>query len=77
MSAKTGPPVFLIAGDADPILDYHQSTEMHQALQQAGEPNALHIVPGGLHGHFTADQQVQIYGEILDFLRTNGVSPLP
>ena len=71
---KDGPPVFLIAGDADPILDYHQSTVMHQALQKAGEPTAIHIVPGGLHGHFTPDQQVQIYGEILDFLKSTGIA---
>ena len=74
---KDGPPVFLVAGDSDPILDYHQSTAMHDALKKAGEPTGLHIVSGGLHGHFTPDQQVQIYGEILAFLKANGVNPQP
>ena len=74
---KEGPPVFLIAGDADPILDYHQSVAMHQTLQQAGEPTGIHIVAGGLHGHFTPDQQVEIYGEVLNFLKANGIAALP
>jgi len=74
---KDGPPVFLIAGDADPILDFHQTTEMHQALEKAGEPNAMHIVKDGLHGHFSPDQQVQIYQEILAFLQQYGVSTAP
>lgn len=74
---KDGPPVFLIAGDADPILDYHQTTEMHDALEKAGEPNAMHIVAGGLHGHFTPDQQIQIYGEIRAFLNAHGIHAQP
>jgi acetyl esterase/lipase len=74
---KDGPPVFLIAGDADPILDYHQSIAMHEALDKAGEANVMHIVHGGLHGHFTPDQQVQIYGEILAFLKAHAIATTP
>lgn len=74
---KYGPAVFLIAGDADPVLDFHQSVEMHEALNQAGEATALHIVKGGNHGRFTPDQQIEIYQEILAFLEKNGVSSRP
>lgn len=74
---KDGPAIFLIAGDADPILSYKQSTTMHEALDKAGEPNALHIVKGGTHGHFTPDDQIEIYGEILKFLTANGVRMSP
>jgi acetyl esterase/lipase len=74
---KDGPAVFLVVGDADPILSYTQSTMMHEALDKAGEPNALHIVKGGTHGHFTPDQQVAIYTEILKFLNDNGVKTSP
>jgi acetyl esterase/lipase len=74
---KDGPAIFLIAGDADPILSYKQSTTMHEALDKAGEPNALHIVKGGTHGHFTPDEQIEIYGEILKFLAANGVRRSP
>jgi acetyl esterase/lipase len=74
---KDGPAVFLVVGDADPILSYTQSTMMHEALDKAGEPNALHIVKGGTHGHFTPDQQVAIYTEILKFLNEHRVRTSP
>jgi acetyl esterase/lipase len=74
---KDGPAVFLIAGDADPILSYKQSVEMHDALEKAGEPAAIHIVKGGVHGHFTPDQQIEIYGEILKFLKDHGIQTSP
>jgi acetyl esterase/lipase len=74
---KDGPAVFLVVGDADPILSYKQSTTMHEALDKAGEPTALHIVKGGTHGHFTPDQQIAIYTEILKFLNDHGVRTSP
>jgi acetyl esterase/lipase len=74
---KDGPAVFLVVGDADPILSYTQSTMMHEALDKAGEPNALHVVKGGTHGHFTPDQQVEIYTEVLTFLNDHGVKTSP
>jgi acetyl esterase/lipase len=74
---KDGPAVFLVVGDADPILSYTQSTMMHEALDKMGEPNALHVVKGGTHGHFTPDQQVAIYTEMLKFLNDHGVRTSP
>lgn len=74
---KDGPPVFLVAGNADPILDYHQSVEMDAALKKAGEASELLIIDHGLHGHFTADQQIEIYGKIRSFLEAHGVRIAP
>jgi acetyl esterase/lipase len=74
---KDGPAVFLIAGDSDPILSYTQSIHMHEALDEVGEPNMLHIVKGGGHGHFTAAQQIEIYGEIMKFLNDQKISTIP
>jgi len=74
---KDGPAVFLIAGDKDPVLSYHQSVWMHEALIKAGQPTELHIVNGGSHGHFTPDQQIEIYGKILAFLKKNGIETAP
>lgn len=74
---KDGPPVFLVAGSADPILDFHQSVEMDAALKGAGEPSELMIIDRGLHGHFSPDQQIEIYARILRFLERHGVSAVP
>jgi len=74
---KDGPPVFLIAGNADPILDFHQSVDMDSALKNIGEPSDLVIVDGGTHGHFSPDQQLYIYGRIHKFLEAHGVSTTP
>ena len=74
---KDGPPIFLIAGDADPVVDYHQTLSMQRALDKAGEANAMHIVKGGSHGRFSPEEQIRIYGEIRAFLRLHGVQDTP
>lgn len=49
VSAKT-PPVLMIHGDADKVVPFAQSTAMRDALQAAGVPARLIVIPGGEHG---------------------------
>lgn len=74
---KDGPAVFLIAGNEDPILDFHQSVDMDAALKKVGEPSELLIIDHGLHGHFTPEQQITIYSKLRAFLKSNHVEVQP
>jgi acetyl esterase/lipase len=49
VNAKS-PPVLLIHGDADKLVPFAQSTSLHKALESAGVPVRLVVVPGGEHG---------------------------
>jgi len=62
------PPVLSIQGDADPTVPYSHSVRLHAALEQAGVPNKLVTVPGGLHGNFKPEEYPRLYSEIRDFL---------
>ena len=67
------PPVIMIHGDADPTVPYQHSVRLKAALDKAGVPNQLFTVPGGHHGGFTAEQNVQVYGAIRQFLKKQGL----
>lgn len=73
------PPILMIHGDADPTVPYQHSVRLKAALDQAGVPNELFTVPGGHHGSFSAEQNVQVYHAIGAFLKKHGLpvgSPL-
>ncbi len=44
------PPIFIAHGLIDTKISYHQSEELDRALQQAGVPHQLILVPGAGHG---------------------------
>lgn len=44
------PPMLLVHGDADTVVPYERSVEMHATLEGAGVEAALIRVPGGGHG---------------------------
>ncbi|EIP98073.1 esterase/lipase [Opitutaceae bacterium TAV1] len=44
------PPVLTIHGKRDRAVDYHQATELADALNKAGVPNKLILLPGVGHG---------------------------
>jgi dipeptidyl aminopeptidase/acylaminoacyl peptidase len=66
------PPILMIHGDADPTVPYQHSVKLHEALDKAGVPNELFTVPGGHHGNFSEDQNVQVYSTIWKFLGAHG-----
>jgi predicted esterase len=47
---KNSAPMLLFHGDADPVVDVHQSIEFDEALTKANVPHKLVILPGAVHG---------------------------
>ena len=66
---KTSPPVFIVHGDADPIVPYEQSVSLKNKLDEMGVKNKFLTMPGGGHGKFTAEQKSELSKAIIDFLK--------
>ncbi len=69
------PPVITIHGDADKTVPYPEAVRLHEALAKVNVPNQLVTVPNGGHGGFSAEERVQVYTAIREFLTKNGVMP--
>ncbi|MBM0108085.1 alpha/beta hydrolase [Steroidobacter sp. S1-65] len=67
------PPIFIVHGDADPVVPLQESLSLKQKLDAAGARSALHVVPGGVHGKFDAERRRAIEQDVLSFLRQHGV----
>jgi acetyl esterase/lipase len=65
---KASPPVFIVHGDADPIVPYQQSVDLNAKLQKEGVKTSFLTIPGGQHGKFTVEQSRLISKSINDFL---------
>jgi len=70
---KGQPPVFIVHGDADPVVPYEASTSLKADLDKAGVANRFHPVAGGVHGKFPKEEQVKVEQDALEFLTTTGV----
>ena len=68
------PPVITIHGDSDPIVPYDHGSRLHEALDAAGVPNELVTVPGGGHGGFSIEENIQVYSAIRRFLAAHGLT---
>jgi acetyl esterase/lipase len=66
---RTSPPIFIVHGDADPIVPYQQSDRLHEELNAVGVKNIYIKVPGGLHGKFPKEKQSEVNAQIMDFLK--------
>lgn len=66
---KTVPPVFIVHGDADPIVPYQQSVDLKKKLDAAGVKNKFITIPGGLHGKFSKEESALVNKEIISFLK--------
>jgi len=71
--APGAPAVFTIHGDADRLVPYAQSVQLHAALDKAGVSNQLVTIHGGGHGGFPRQEIAHCYDVIRKFLRKNGV----
>jgi acetyl esterase/lipase len=65
---KDLPPILTLHGDADPIVPYQHAVRLHEALGKAGAVHQLHTVPGGGHGGFNAEQALEAYRVIREFV---------
>lgn len=69
LSAQS-PPIFIVHGDADPIVPLAQSEAFKKRLDALAVQADLHIVSGGGHGKFDAASQLLLTRRILAFLCT-------
>lgn len=67
------PPVFIVHGDADPVVPLAASTALKAALERAKVPTELHIVPGGVHGKFGTEVQDRLMADAVTFLKRHRV----
>lgn len=65
---KTSPPIFIVHGDADPIVPYQQSVDLKKKLDEVGVKNEFLTEPGGGHGKFTKEQNSALSKAIIAFI---------
>ncbi|MET4138004.1 alpha/beta hydrolase [Pedobacter sp. UYP1] len=70
---KTSPPVFIVHGDADPIVPYEQSVALKARLDELGVKNEFVTVKGGLHGKFQPADNLVVNAKIMEFLKGLGL----
>lgn len=70
---KNSPPVFIVHGDADPIVPYQQSVDLKKKLDEMGVKNKFITVEGGQHGKFDKEKNSEVNRAIIDFLKEVGV----
>ncbi|MDQ8003329.1 MAG: alpha/beta hydrolase [Pedobacter sp.] len=70
---KNSPPVFIVHGDADPIVPYQQSVDLKKKLDEFGVKNKFITVEGGEHGKFPAEKNSEVNKAIIDFLKELGI----
>lgn len=66
--AKDSPPVFIVHGDADPVVPVAQSIALKRRLDALAVPSELFIVRGGGHGKFTPERQAEASARAIAFL---------
>lgn len=71
--SKSSPPVFIVHGDADPIVPYQQSVDLKKKLDEMGIKNEFMTVEGGLHGKFPAEKNSEVNKRIVEFLKGLGL----
>lgn len=67
---KNSPPVFIVHGDADPVVPYQQSVDLYNKLKQAGVKTEFMTVPGGEHGKFDKEKNSEVNKAITAFLKS-------
>lgn len=67
------PPVFIVHGDADPVVPLAASTALKAALDGAKVSAELHVVPGGVHGKFDPVVQDRLMVDAVTFLKRHRV----
>lgn len=66
--SQDSPPVFVVHGDADPIVPYEQSYKLYKKLKKLGVKNQFMSIKGGLHGKFKKEDEKKVSQAIIDFL---------
>lgn len=67
------PAVFIVHGDADPIVPYEQSVILFQKLNTHNVKSHFVTIKGGLHGKFEKADRDNIAHELKQFLQKNHI----
>ena len=60
------PPFLIVHGDQDPLVPYHQSVLLVDALRKASSPVTFYTVRGAGHGGFTDPKVHELTWEFLE-----------
>jgi acetyl esterase/lipase len=72
--SKNSPPVFIVHGDADPVVPYQQSVDLHKKLKDLGVKTEFITVPGGQHGKFEKEKNSELNKAIAAWLKGLGLA---
>ncbi|MRX45741.1 alpha/beta hydrolase [Pedobacter puniceum] len=70
---RNSPPVFIVHGDADPVVSYQQSVNLKKKLDEMGVKNTFITVEGGEHGKFSKEKNAEVNTAIMNFLKELGI----
>lgn len=70
---KNSPPVYIVHGDADPIVPYDQSTALYKKLKANGVKTKMLTIEGGNHGKFTKEEKSEMSKDMWSFLDELGL----
>lgn len=70
-------PVFIVHGDADPVVPYEQSVQLRDQLSALHVPIRMFTVPGGQHSKFSPEESLQVGEAMKKFLQENNLLPHP
>lgn len=70
---KNSPPVYIVHGDADPIVPYDQSVALYEKLKSNGVKTKMLTIEGGNHGKFTKEEKSEMSKDMWSFLNELGL----
>lgn len=70
---KNSPPVYIVHGDADPIVPYDQSVALYEKLKANGVKSKMLTIEGGNHGKFTKEEKSEMSKDMWSFLNELGL----
>ncbi|NRD21013.1 alpha/beta hydrolase [Winogradskyella eckloniae] len=73
---KDSPPIFIVHGDADPIVPYSQSVKLYDALVKHKVVTEFLSIPNGKHGKFKNEDKKLFKTKMWQFLKTLNLSNL-
>ncbi|HKM45196.1 MAG TPA: alpha/beta hydrolase [Dysgonamonadaceae bacterium] len=70
---KNSPPVYIVHGDADPIVPYDQSVALYEKLKANNVKTKMLTIEGGGHGKFTKEEKSEMSKDMWAFLNELGL----
>jgi acetyl esterase/lipase len=66
---KKSPPIFIVHGNADTVVPYKQSENLHKQLTELGIKNEFITIENGGHGKFTKEENKTMNDAMWQFLK--------